>query len=391
MKKIILSQLMLATAFAIPATLTSCLNSDEETIILETPVNNTGIPDDSEADPNPDVDEDDANAYIPNIQTTLDDVDGTPVIRIDMTGVQDPNNAGWMKLYGTGSPNQNIWVEVDGMPKGIDVYNSADGEGSKTIKTDIVFTIDNSGSMSEEADAIARDILSWAQQLENSGLDMRFGIVGYDGRITGAINLTNVKELKVFLDYSTGTSRTNHFEGTDANTLQTAANEFANSYYECGAAAIQYADKNFKFRAGANRIYVNFTDEPNQPNGNSKYSVKYFESQSNWPASKGTVHTIYSSGKFENNNWNREEQPWLISEYTGGTTMFASSSFTGVTLSSLPVTGAMQNSYIIRFTNIDDMLDGQPHKVHITIRSKDGSVQGDKTFYVVFGQKQANS
>ena len=155
---------------------------------------------------------------------------------------------------------------------------------------------------------------------------------------------------------------------------------------ECGVMAIQFADRYFTFRNGANLVYVNFTDEPNQPNGIEVYSVKFFESQNTWPSANGTVHTVYSASQFYDNRWNYSEQPWLISEYTGGTTIFAPSNFSGVTLESLPVTGAMENSYIVRFANVKDLLDGKSHKIHITIRSKDGSVVADKTFYVVFAQ-----
>lgn len=385
MKKLCMKTAAFAFAALAMLSLSSCLNSDDETIVIETP--STGIPDDSQATPNPTLTG--TTTYVPNIQTTTDYVNGIPVIRIDMTGVKNPEGTDWLRLYGTGSPNQNVWVEVDDKPKGIDVYNNADQAEGKTIKTDIVFTIDNSGSMSEEADAIARDIKSWATLLSNSGLDARFGIVGYGGYVDGAINLTTVTELSDYLDAGYGTSRTKQFGGADASQLSSYASSFprtgSDDYdNECGAMAIEFANQYFSFRPGANRIYVNFTDEPNQPNGNSKYSVKFFEDQNNWPASNGTVHTVYSDSQFSYNNWNRSEQPWLISEYTGGTTIFASSSFSDVTLESLPVTGAMENSYIIRFTNIADLLDGKQHKVHITIKSVDGKVMADKLFYVIF-------
>lgn len=385
MKKSLFYGLMLTWLSLASAGLTSCLNNDDETIILEVP--STGIPDDSKAKPNPAVPT--VTTTIPNIQTTLDEINGVLVIRVDMTGVKNNDDVNYVRLYGTDSSEQNVWVEVDGKPKGITVYNNADDSDGQNIKVDVVFTIDNSSSMSEEADAVARDIISWAQQLSASGLDARYGVVGYGGFVDGAINLTTVNELSGFLNESRGTGRTQHFGGTDASKLETLASSFPSTSKnydrnECGAMGIEFADSYFTFRSGANRIYVNFTDEPNQPNGNSTYSVKYFESQENWPAAKGTVHTVYSDSESYTNNWNYIEQPWLISEYTGGTTLFASPSFANVTLASLPVTGAMENSYIIRFANIDELLDGKEHTIHITIVSKDGTVRADKTFMVVF-------
>ena len=65
--------------------------------------------------------------------------------------------------------------------------------------------------------------------------------------------------------------------------------------------------------------------------------------------------------------------------------MEVSATFSGVTLNSLPVTGAMQNSYIIRFTNVSEFMDGQSHEVKVTILSEDGRVRAEKIFYIVFG------
>lgn len=109
----------------------------------------------------------------------------------------------------------------------------------------------------------------------------------------------------------------------------------------------------------------------------------------NWNPANGTVHTVYSG--YQQSYWTySEENPALMSTYTGGTVLYATSSFTDtetgnpVTLESLPVTGAMQNSYIIRFTNVKDYMDGQPHEVKVTVISADGTVKAEKTYWVIF-------
>ena len=76
-----------------------------------------------------------------------------------------------------------------------------------------------------------------------------------------------------------------------------------------------------------------------------------------------------------------------MSWYTGGTVLVAPSNFKDVTLEGLPVTGAMQNSYTIRFTNISEFLDGKHHLVIITIMSEDGKTCAEKSFYVTFGTR----
>ena len=345
---------------------------------------NTGIPNDADAISNPTLGE--TTTTVPNFQASVDEIGGEKVIRLDITGIKNENGNQWLNLIGTDSNQQNTWVEVDGQPKGISIENNVEAGINKNIKIDVIFTVDNSGSMGQEADAIARDITTWANQLAKAGLNVRFGIVGYDGGITGAINLTTVSELSSYLSQGSGVNRTRHFGGANAETLQSKVGSYktgSSSAGECSGAAVLFANDLFSFRANANRIYVNFTDEPNQPNNNSRFSVKFYENQQNWPTTNGTIHTVFSAAKFTTNNWNRSEQPWLMSDYTGGTSLFVNSSFTGVTLSSLPVTGALEHSSVI-FMSAEGLLDGNDHDIHVTIRSGDGNIAAEKTVTVNF-------
>ncbi len=310
---------------------------------------------------------------------------GNHIVTMDFTGIQDPNTGEWIDLFGTNMNNQNVWVEVDGSPKGIVVINLKDN--TTRMKNDIVFTVDNSGSMSEEANAVARDIIDWSQLLANKGLDVKFGVVGYDvyGKISGALNLTDVQALNTYLSRSTGTNRTVGFAGNDASTLQSRVSSYNVCSDECGALAIRYADQEFNFRATANRTYVNFTDEPNQPNGKAAYSVEFFKDQSNWPASSGTVHSVFSGSKdFAVSNYYKE-QPWLISDYTGGTKIFVSSTASDLHLETLPVSDALIHSYTIRFIIPENLLDGLPHTVRIVVIANNGTVRGVLEVTAIFG------
>lgn len=373
-----------ATAVAAMA-MTSCLSDGDDTILLspEEVKNPLGIPSDDEASTPPEVTN--PTVAMPGVNTTVNVQDGWAYIALTMNGIWDSASNGWLNLRGTGMPGQNTWVTVDGVPKGIDVYNNSESQG-RVIATDVVFLVDNSGSMSEEANAIATSIIDWVQELSQSGIDLKVGCVGYDvnGDISGAINMTEPQNLYDYLNRTTGTTRTVGFAGPDAETLQTYR---IDSRYiapdECGMAALHFAHDHFNFRTNANRIYINFTDEGNQPGNNSYCSVQWLNPESNnWNPAYGTIHTVYSGSRING------EDPALMSTYTGGTTLMVDSSFSGVTLSSLPVTGAIANSYIIRFTNVDHLLDGQPHTVTITIISSDGTIQAVSTFDVVFQAAQ---
>jgi len=350
------------------------------------------IPSDGLAQANPIVLN--TNSLIPNLMFYTKQGLNSNVVYVDLTGVNDPNTQQWLKLFGTTQANQNIWIEVDGVPKGILVVNNT-GTGNK-VQADIVFLVDNSGSMDQEADSVAKDIVKWSSRLAQQGLDLRFGCVGYAelGYVNGGVGLTNQANINQFLNRvgTTGTDRTIGFSGSDATFLQTTAKaSYSNCTAECGVQALRFADKTFGFRTGVNRIYVNFTDEPNQPNNLSAYSVELLKDQKSWNTSQGTIHTVFSEDSTTYSKggqaWSplQQERPWLMSKYTGGTTMFVPSNFASVSLDNLPVTGAMMNSYTISFINNSSVPNGQ-HTVKITIKTINGQVTAEKTFTgVTFG------
>ena len=363
----------------------------------------SGIPKDPST-PTPSVASAAQNITIPypNIQTSINEC-GECVATLSLTGIQHPLTGEWMNLFGTGLPTQNVWIDIDSKPKGNIVTNLEDN--TQMVKNDIVFTVDNSGSMGEEADAIARDILSWAQTLTNKKLDVLFGVVGYGGNVgseydylvknygvTGAMDLTSSNELSSYLSRSgkSGTNRTKGYYGTNASTLQSyAANERWNyAGGENGAQAIRFANEYFNFRPTANRIYVNFTDDCNFTGKNSEISVEFFNDRNKWPVSNGTIHSVISNGKDDlikrASKYNSWELPWLISEYTGGTTMFVKSNASDLQLDKLTVSDAIMHSYTINFLVPKDLFDGKSHTIRITIISTDYKVIGVLSFPFTF-------
>jgi hypothetical protein len=92
-----------------------------------------------------------------------------------------------------------------------------------------------------------------------------------------------------------------------------------------------------------------------------------------------TVHTVWSgySDTATAYTWQRlyDERPWDMSTCTGGTFVQIDEDGTGLDLSSLPVTGALSNSYLIEFVTQNP---NNPHEVTITI--KEAGADGKKTY-----------
>lgn len=355
-----------------------------------------GIPD-SQAGTTPTI-QGEPNLTIPQPAFYVDE-NNEDILNMSLTGIQIPETGEWMQLFGTGSDKQNIWVEVDGKPKAISVINSETVQ-SRTrgamsriaplsrAKADVVFLVDNSGSMSEEANTVAQEIIDWSTTLSQT-MDVQFGCVGIDHNyVNGAIDITTVEALHDYLNnrsgHTYGIYRTTGY--VDAN-LETKAAAYNNAGGECGGIMLHFADENFTFRSGANRIYVHFTDEPNQPNNHVEWSVESVNTASpdyNWGATRGTIHTVFSdlyNYRPDTYNWTplRYEDPRLFATYTGGTTIDTDASFSGVSLEDLPVTGAITNSYIIKLNITTDMLTGK-HTVTIVILSTDGNYRAEITF-----------
>ena len=74
-----------------------------------------------------------------------------------------------------------------------------------------------------------------------------------------------------------------------------------------------------------------------------------------------------------------------MSKYTGGTVLFANNAFSDISLDTLPVTYAMQNSYVIRIAGVGEFLDGEEHHLKLTIKTPENDVRAEKMFNIVVG------
>jgi len=286
-----------------------------------------------------------------SFSATLGD-DGRTV-RLNVSGVINPNTGEPIDLVRN---KRHVFVVEDGEVKN---YTITKVDSTNILPVDLVFTVDNSGSMGGEADSVATGIIAFARELESKGLDVRFGCVGFSGRVTGALNFTTADSLELFLNFRNGhpvfgTSRTRGFAGPDSASLRSAANTFASGVWgENGVVAVFFADSMFAWKPGAQRQFINFTDEPTQPGGIFEWSTEHL---CNVFGGQIGIHTVFSADSSWY-SWSslHYERPWKMSECTGGTVEFISGDASDLDLADLPIVSVLENSYLIEFrTNSPD-------------------------------------
>jgi hypothetical protein len=296
---------------------------------------------------------------------------------VNLLGLVDPTTLEPIDLYADYNDGlYNFYLEEDGIVKGVKLTKVS---ASTQLKADIVFTVDNSGSMGDEADSVAARIVEFANFLASQGLDAQFGCVGYDGWVNGGLNLSDHLTLETYLNdrywsiYG-GTYRTYGFFGPDSANLEMVANEsFSDISGENGVVGVFFADSLFNWRPGAQRVFINFTDEPTQPGGYYEWSTAALCEKL---LGATTVHTVFS----EDTTWYSgywedlvEEKPWDMSMCTGGTVKFVNNDASDLNLIDLPVTGALSNSYLVEYMTSSS---SGTHTVVITVSTStaDGKI-----------------
>jgi hypothetical protein len=311
------------------------------------------------------------NNIIPNAVFTP--ATGNRIV-VNLTGLVNPTTSQFIELFADYyGGNYNFYLQEDGILKGVKLTKISTGN---ILKADIVFTIDVSSSMGGEIDSIANSIIAFTNFLSSAGLDVQFGVVGYSGNIRGGINLTKSIDLQAYLNRSgsSGVFRAYGFAGADSAVLDINSSTYAinhNPDIEAGVVGILFADSLFNWRAGAQKIFINFTDDGNKPDNNYKWSVQNI--CDNFPG-YATIHTVFSADT--NLTWipMSFEKPWTMSECTGGTSIITNSSASGLDLTSLPLSVALSNSYKVEFNSANTT---GIHNVVITVKvtGADGKIE----------------
>lgn len=337
---------------------------------------------------NKDIPEDPKGVTVP--QTTINNVKPAATfsatkgnssrIAVNLLGLINPSTKEPIELKANYSnENANIFLEEDNVLKGIKLTKVNTGN---VLKADVVFVVDNSGSMSQEADSIAYGIIKFANFLKDNGLDAKFACLGYSSDVNGGIGLTDENTLETFLTTREvwgqqvyGTGRTRGFYGPDSAEYESerATNYWRSHSGENGTVPILFADSLFDWRSGAQRVFINFTDEPTQ--SSSSTSVKTWNTQNMCDAilGKASVHTVFSRDSSYYSFSDYRESPWEMSRCTGGTEIFIPQNAAGLDLTTIPVAGALSNSYKLEFVTSKN----GKHNVVITIKENgaDGKIE----------------
>ena len=226
------------------------------------------------------------------------------------------------------------------------------GEGNNTRLTDIVFMMDNSGSMSEEQAQVRNNVYKFLTTLNRKGINFSLGLCRYGASENSGNPI--IENNGILTQDST------YFK----NTLWAKNNVSGGS--EPGYYAIMQSAANFKFRPGSQKVFIIITDEtPKQG------SLGSFEGAIN--ACLNQKITLFA---FTINDLYQLFTP--ITDLTKGRVFNITSSFD---LLLEIISNMVSNNYVIQYTSSDPLLNGITRHVEIKV-NYNSVTASDTTSYV---------
>lgn len=301
----------------------------------------------------------------------------------------------------------NLTVVEDGVVKGIKVTTL--GTGGLTLKSDIAFIIDVTGSMGEEIDTVKNSILAFVRELRSRGLDIQCGAVAYSDNndypiaenglpdtdpaayvVVGSQNLTaqldSAGNFYKFID-SLGAGWKGYYGG---------------DWPEGGFDALWHAYRKFSWRPDASKIFIVLTDAPTW----GKYAPSYSgTTRSPWRtdslaavlSGNATVHVVCPdtndySLKQANDGYNLGvyDMRWLAipgsfkqngqTYISGGTGGLWIDLYGSIDLSKIPIKEAMSGSALVEYVTTKKDGTEKTIRVIVDIGSSNGEVTVKATY-----------
>ena len=170
-------------------------------------------------------------------------------------------------------------------------------------KIDMVFILDNTGSMGTEIAAVKNSIAAFSASLEASGADVKFGVVSYgdDPSEQASIECTTAAAVKTWLD---------------ALPLGYGGDGPENPF-----TAIMTAMNTFSWRTGAQKVFIVLTDaSAHQLNDGSAehdcaYNIASMEANLQGKATVYAVSPKFDTGSSPDGNSKTADVRWLVDGY----------------------------------------------------------------------------
>ena len=248
-------------------------------------------------------------------------------------------------------------VTENGVPQQNGFQVTPPGVGNFQRMVDVVFLMDNSGSMSGEQMAVRQNVHNFVNQLSASGADFALGLIRF-GSLTnnGAPILTNNGNV---------TTDPSYF----LNSLWTL--NTTNGGHEPGWDAIHAAATQINYRPGALRVAVLITDENVTDDGNMG---TYTRQQALQAALNNHLIVFAMINLSEAHSYS---DYGTIAEQTGGTYFHVTDPMDGVLQA---IGNALTSNYIVRYQSSDPTPVGQ-REVVLTVQHQYSTAQ-DTAYYV---------
>jgi VWFA-related protein len=246
-------------------------------------------------------------------------------------------------LPSQGLAQSNFQIFENGIPQSgcFDVTPPSTGGGVR--RADIVFLVDNSGSMQPYQDSIRSNVFKFVDSLAQRGVDFALGLCRYgQGASDG---------LPFIEDNGILTSDQNYFK----NTVWTR--NVVDGGTEPGYNAMTASASGFSFRSGAQKIFIILTDET--PNQTSYYgtTVTLTDAQNTCVNSSITLFALTDT-----NYLSTDFSP--ITTNTNGAIYNLFSSFSPILNA---ISAQISNSYIVRYCSGNTARDGVQRDVNVVV------------------------
>ncbi len=230
-------------------------------------------------------------------------------------------------------------------------------DGNTTVQkpVDIVFIMDNSGSMGPEQAAVAANVESFVTELENSGFDYQLGLTRFGQNEPGSTNGQPIYH-------------NNAAWYSDASEFVDVWNDVNIAFggTEPSWQAMYFSASEFSFRPAAQKIFIHITDEAMVGSNLTTSTIQDKQLVIDRFVNTGvTCYVLVEQGAIF------DDQFGTIATATGGRQYDIEDSFNDILQD---IGEQIENTYTIRYTPTDPRFDGKERGVEIRVSNGGGDL-----------------